>query len=570
MIQLAIHEAINGRDLDYAIARATMEEMMDGTATDIEMAILLTALRMKGETITEITACAEVMREKGAHIEPKGAVMDIVGTGGDEVGSFNISTTSAFVAAAGGVPVAKHGNRSVSSKSGAADVLEELGVVLNLTPEQNEKVLSETGICFLFAQGYHKSMKNVAPVRKGMGERTIFNVLGPLSNPARATMQLLGVYDESLVMPMAQVLSNLGVTRGMVVCGGGMDEASLIGTNKVCEIRDGKLTPYELDPEKHGLMLCTVDDLRGGSPKANAQITRDILSGREQGAKREEILLNAGIALYLGLDGLSLADGIKKAAELIDSARERVTADKAIIPLAEMKAQAEALPKGDFRFEKALAGKECAFICEVKKASPSKGVIDPVFDFEAIAQSYEQAGADCVSCLTEPKWFLGSDEIFRKVRKIVTKPMIRKDFTVDEYQIYQAKVLGADAVLLICTLLDTEMIKRYLAICDSLGLSALVETHDAAEMQSAVRAGARLIGVNNRNLKDFTVDLGNAARLRQGAPDGTIFVAESGVSLPEDAAALRKNGADAILVGEYLMRAENKKQALDALREAAK
>jgi len=309
MIQLAIHEAINGRDLDYAIARATMEEMMDGTATDIEMATLLTALRMKGETITEITACAEVMREKGAHIEPKGAVMDIVGTGGDEVGSFNISTTAAFVAAAG----------SVSSKSGAADVLEELGVVLSLTPEQNEKVLADTGICFLFAQGYHKSMKNVAPVRKGMGERTIFNVLGPLSNPARATMQLLGVYDENLVMPMAQVLSNLGVTRGMVVCGGGMDEASLIGENKVCEIRDGRLTPYQLSPEKYGLSLCTVDDLRGGSPKVNAQITRDILSGREQGAKREEILLNAGIALYLGLDGLTLADGIKKAAELIDS-----------------------------------------------------------------------------------------------------------------------------------------------------------------------------------------------------------------------------------------------------------
>ena len=300
MIQLAIHEAINGRDLDYTIARATMEEMMDGTATDIEMATLLTALRMKGETITEITACAEVMREKGAHIEPKGAVMDIVGTGGDEVGSFNISTTAAFVAAAGGVPVAKHGNRSLS-------------------PEQNERVLAETGICFLFAQGYHKSMKNVAPVRKGMGERTIFNVLGPLSNPARATMQLLGVYDEKLVMPMAQVLSNLGVTRGMVVCGSGMDEASLVGRNKVCEIRDGKLTPYELDPTEYGLSLCTVDDLRGGSPKANAQITRDILAGREQGAKREEILLNAGIALYLGLDGLTLADGIKKAAEIIDS-----------------------------------------------------------------------------------------------------------------------------------------------------------------------------------------------------------------------------------------------------------
>jgi len=201
--------------------------------------------------------------------------------------------------------------------------------------------------------------------------------------------------------------------------------------------------------------------------------------------------------------------------ELAAHARERVAADKAKIPLEDMKTQAEALPQGDFRFEKALAGRDCAFICEVKKTSPSKGIIDPVFDFEKIAQSYEDAGADCVSCLTEPKWFLGSDEIFKKVRKIVTKPMIRKDFTVDEYQIYQAKVLGADAVLLICTLLDTETIRDYIGICDKLGISALVETHDAQEMQSAVRAGARLIGVNNRNLKDFTVDLGNAARLRE-------------------------------------------------------
>ena len=251
--------------------------------------------------------------------------------------------------------------------------------------------------------------------------------------------------------------------------------------------------------------------------------------------------------------------------ELASFARERVTADKAIIPPAEMKAQAEALPKGDFRFEKALAGKECAFICEVKKASPSKGVIDPVFDFEAIAQSYEQAGADCVSCLTEPKWFLGSDEIFRKVRKIVTKPMIRKDFTVDEYQIYQAKVLGADAVLLICTLLDTETIKRYLAICDSLGLSALVETHDAAEMQSAVRAGARLIGVNNRNLKDFTVDIHNSERLRELVPENIVFVSESGIKTPEDVGRLYQNKTDAVLIGETLMRSSNKKAELEKL-----
>lgn len=256
--------------------------------------------------------------------------------------------------------------------------------------------------------------------------------------------------------------------------------------------------------------------------------------------------------------------------ELAAHARERVAAARARVPLEELRARAKALPRGDFRFEKALAGREAAFICEIKKASPSKGVIDPQFDYFGIAGQYEEAGADCISVLTEPKWFLGSDDIFRAVRLTVDVPMIRKDFTVDEYQLYEAKVLGADAVLLICALLDTDMLKDYLTVCERLGLSALVETHDEAEMQSAVAAGARLIGVNNRNLKDFSVDLGNAARLRAGAPEGTIFVAESGVSCPEDAAKLRQAGADAILVGEYLMRSLDKPGALQALREAAK
>ena len=254
--------------------------------------------------------------------------------------------------------------------------------------------------------------------------------------------------------------------------------------------------------------------------------------------------------------------------ELAAHARERVAADKAKISLEDMKAQAEALPKGDFRFEKALSGKECAFICEVKKASPSKGIIDPVFDFEKIAQSYEDAGADCVSCLTEPKWFLGSDEIFKKVRGIVTRPMIRKDFTVDEYMIYEAKVLGASAVLLICSILSEEQIKSYINICDELGLSALVEAHDANEVQTALHAGARVIGVNNRNLKDFSVDTDNSRRLRALIPHNVLFVSESGVSSTEDVAKLREIGADAVLIGETLMRASDKKVKLDELRGA--
>nr|WP_297171449.1 indole-3-glycerol phosphate synthase TrpC [uncultured Agathobaculum sp.] len=256
--------------------------------------------------------------------------------------------------------------------------------------------------------------------------------------------------------------------------------------------------------------------------------------------------------------------------KLAAHARERVASAKARVPFEEIRTQAEALPRGDFRFEKALAGKETAFICEIKKASPSKGVIDPQFDYIGAAGQYEEAGADCISVLTEPKWFLGSDDIFRAIRLSVDLPMIRKDFTVDAYQIYQSKVMGADAVLLITALLDGQTLEAYLAICDTLGLSALVETHDEAEMKMAAKAGARLIGVNNRNLKDFSVDLDNAARLRAGMPTNALFVAESGVSCPADAARLRRTGADAILVGEYLMRATDKQAALYALREAVR
>ncbi|CVI70806.1 Anthranilate phosphoribosyltransferase [Clostridiales bacterium CHKCI001] len=321
MIQEAIHQVINNKDLDHDTARAVMTEMMDGTATDVQMATLLTGLRMKGETITEITACAEIMREKAVKLKHKMPVMDIVGTGGDEAGSFNISTTSAFVAAAGGIHIAKHGNRSVSSRSGAADVLERLGAVLTLTPEQSEQVLEETGICFLFAQTYHLSMKNVAPVRKGMSERTIFNILGPLSNPAGATMQLLGVYDQALVEPLAQVLVNLGVTRGVAVCGNGMDEASLVGANTICEIRFGKTTYYSISPEDLGMNPCTLEDLKGGTPEENAEITKGILNGSIQGPKRDVVALNAGIALYLGIDDISLKEGIQLAQELIDNGK---------------------------------------------------------------------------------------------------------------------------------------------------------------------------------------------------------------------------------------------------------
>ena len=322
MIREAIAKLMNKEDLTYDEAIGVMEEMMDGTATQAQMGGFLTALSMQGETIEEITAFATVMREKGVKITPEKEVIDIVGTGGDQVGTFNISTTSAFVVAAGGVPVAKHGNRSVSSKSGAADVLEKLGINVTLKAEENEKVLKETGICFFFAPVYHSSMKYAAPVRKELGVRTVFNILGPLSNPAAATMQLLGVYDEKLAEPLAKVLANLGVTRGVAVCGAdGLDEITLTGATKVYEIRNGEITSYSITPEQFGLKSCPLEELIGGTPEENAQITLDILTGKETGAKRDVVLMNAGMSLYLGIDGITLEDGIKKAKELIESGK---------------------------------------------------------------------------------------------------------------------------------------------------------------------------------------------------------------------------------------------------------
>lgn len=251
---------------------------------------------------------------------------------------------------------------------------------------------------------------------------------------------------------------------------------------------------------------------------------------------------------------------------LADHARERVAEAKKQVSLEEMKAKALALPKGDFEFEKALRKKEISFICECKKASPSKGVIAEEFDYLGIARDYEKAGADCISVLTEPKWFLGSSDYLREIAEAVSIPCIRKDFTVDEYMIYEAKVLGAKAVLLICSILSAEQVKRYIGICDELGISALVEAHDRDEVLMAIKAGARLIGVNNRNLKDFSVDTGNSASLRDLVPENITFVSESGISSAEDIDKLRSAGVNAVLIGETLMRAEDKRAKLMELK----
>lgn len=319
MIQEATAKLMDRKDLTYQEANEVIDEIMSGGTSQVQTAAFLAALSTKGETIEEITACAAAMRTHALPLEHDMDLLEIVGTGGDRSMTFNISTTSAIVIAAGGVKIAKHGNRAASSKSGAADCLEALGVKIDLEPEQCVRLLERIGICFLFAQKYHTSMKYVGPVRKELGVRTVFNLLGPLTNPACANMQVMGVYAEELVEPMARVLSGLGVRRGMVVYGQDcLDEISISAPTTVCEFEDGSFKTYVIKPEDFGLKTGKKEELIGGTPQENAQITRDLLGG-EKGAKRDAVLMNAGAGLYVAGKADSLQAGVDLAAELIDS-----------------------------------------------------------------------------------------------------------------------------------------------------------------------------------------------------------------------------------------------------------
>lgn len=329
-----IKKVIEGQNLTINEAEDAMNCIMSGGVSDAQIASYLTALRIKGETVDEIIGSARGMRAKCLKLEGTGELMDIVGTGGDGSNTFNVSTVSAFVVAAAGVKVAKHGNRSVSSKCGSADVLEALGVNLNLSKAENEKVLETTNMCFMFAPVYHSAMKYVAHTRSEMGVRTIFNILGPFANPAGASMQLMGVYSEKMVEPMAKVLNQLGVKKAMVVHGeDGVDEVSISGKTKVCEVRSNKLKTYYIEPERLGLRCHPLSEVKGGLAEENKQIALNILKG-EKGSKRDMVLINSGVALYIALEDKTLKECVGLAAEMIDSGKayekcmEFVTATK--------------------------------------------------------------------------------------------------------------------------------------------------------------------------------------------------------------------------------------------------
>lgn len=330
MIKEAIAQLVKREDLTSEVMEQVMEEIMTGEATDAQKASFLTALSMKGETIDEITSAAKVLRSHCERFLNDMDVLEIVGTGGDGSNTINISTLSSVVVSAAGIPVAKHGNRAASSKCGTADCLEALGVKIDCAPARSAQILKDINLCFLFAQKYHPAMRFVGAVRKEMGIRTLFNVLGPLANPAGATMQLFGVYSEELVEPLVHVLRNLGVKRAMVVYGkDSIDEISLSAETKVCEFKNDEFKSYIIKPEDLGIARCNKEDLVGGTPQENAAIVNDILGGAK-GPKTDVVLLNAGAAIYLASDGITLKDGIEKAREIIVSGKAKEQLEKFI------------------------------------------------------------------------------------------------------------------------------------------------------------------------------------------------------------------------------------------------
>ncbi|WP_283679284.1 anthranilate phosphoribosyltransferase [Lentilactobacillus sp. Marseille-Q4993] len=319
MIKEAIAKVVNKQDLTFDESKQVLDEIMSGNTSEVETTALLTALSAKHETIDEIAGAAESMRQHALKFPHTDNVLEIVGTGGDHANTFNISTTSAIVLAASGIKVAKHGNRAASSKSGAADVLEALGFDLNLTPAKSFESLETNNLCFLFAQEYHKAMKYVAPVRKQLGIRTIFNILGPLANPANPTNQMLGVYDESLMDPLVRVLPKLGVTHAVVVHGeDGLDEVTSTGDTDIAEYLDGEIKKYRVSPTEFGIAIADKADLVGGTPEENAQITRDIINGK-QGPQRDTVLMNVGVGIHTAKPEVSIAAGIEIARNTIDS-----------------------------------------------------------------------------------------------------------------------------------------------------------------------------------------------------------------------------------------------------------
>ncbi len=575
------------QDLEHDEIKSVMSSIMSGECTEIEIISFLMSLKTKGESIVEIGGAAEILREMSTKLkldDPE--IVDTCGTGGDSANTFNISTTAAVVAAAAGVKIAKHGNKSVSSKSGSADLLEHAGFNINLSLEEAIDCYKKNNLTFMFAPKYHSAMKNVAKARAQVKTRTIFNLLGPLANPAGAKKQIIGVYDQSLVVPIAQVASKLGLQRVMVVHSeDGLDEISCHKKTYIAEVNQGDLSEYTVAPGDFGIEPCPLDNLKVNSVEESYKIFMDVLENKNQDAINI-VAMNAGAAIYISGITKSMQDGFKLAKEKIISgeALKKLTAikqyqstiDKTDTVLTEIlahkkteiaekkkKLSVEALAEINYMeglkrdFKSSLLEKikknEPAVIAEIKRASPSKGEIRMDINPGTVASTYEQMGATCLSVLTDSKYFKGSGVILELAKKACNLPVLRKDFIIDEYQIEESVAMGADCILLIVAALKKDQLETLYKKAKDKNLDVITEVHDAEELDVALEVGCDIIGINNRNLHNFEVNLNTTLELLGKIDEEKLVITESGIKTKDDVELMKKNGVHSFLVGESFM-----------------
>ena len=586
-INEAVEKFSSGNSLKKNEIKEVFLSIMNNECNDAEIISFLMTLKTKGETVEEITGAAEVLREMSQKLKLNSQeLVDTCGTGGDGQNTFNISTASAIVAAAAGVKIAKHGNKSISSKSGSSDLLEFSGINIDLDEEQAQKCFDDNGITFMFAPKYHKAMKNVANVRKNIKTRTIFNVLGPLSNPANAKYQILGVYDKKLILPIAKVIKGLGIKRAMVVHSEeGLDEISCEKDTYIAEVNENEISEYTINPKEFGLEILSLESLKVDSVEESYKIFMNMLENKDETAINI-VSLNAGAAIYISGIKENLKEGIEFSKELIISGKalkkfedlkksmpEKLNTPKILEEILENKAKEVTDRKNKMTvqdlkeitymyslkrdFKGALINKisknKPAVIAEIKRASPSLGELNMNIIPAKVAADFEAMGAACLSVLTDAKYFKGSGAILEMAKKGCGLPVLRKDFIIDEYQIDESVTMGADCILLIVSALDKTLLKNLYDAAKVRDLDVIVEVHDYGELESALEIECDIIGINNRNLHTFDVDLNTSVELVKYIKDDQLIIAESGIHNFEDVKKMNECGINTFLVGESLM-----------------
>jgi len=592
-INEAIEKISSGTGLKKEEIKKVFLSIMNNKCSDAEIISFLMTLKTKGESVEEITGAAEVLREMCQKLNlSSDKLVDTCGTGGDGQNTFNVSTASAIIASAAGVKIAKHGNKSISSKSGSADLLEYAGINIDLSEEQSQKCFEDNGITFMFAPKYHLAMKNVAKVRRSIKTRTIFNVLGPLSNPANAKFQVLGVYDKELVKPIAEVAKQLGVKKALIVHSEeGLDEISCEKDTFVAELDNDQIKEYKINPKDFGLKPCSLDSLKVKNVEESYKIFLEMLENKNIEAVNI-ICLNAGAAIYVSGIKSSLKESILYAKEIIESGEglkkfnaikksmpEKIQTPKILEEILEnkekevserkLKIPLEDLVEIDYmksfrrKFKQALLQKidqnKAAVIAEIKRASPSLGEINMNIMPAKVASDFEEMGAACLSVLTDAKYFKGSGAILEMAKKGCNLPILRKDFIIDEYQIDESIVMGADCILLIAAALDKNLMEKLYIEAKQKNLDVIVEVHDHNELEAALEINCDIIGINNRNLHTFEVDLNTTIDLIKYINNDQLIIAESGIHSSEDVKTMNDCGINTFLVGESLMTAKDPK-----------